>query len=256
MCNLKVAAQLYTIRDYTKTVKGIETSLKKIADMGYKAVQVSGMGPIEPKLLKNITNDLGLTICATHIPFERMEDDIDSVINEHQLWECKYVGIGSMPQKYRGDLDGIKEFTRKASEISRILSESGLRLIYHNHAFEFSKLDGKAIIDILFEETDRNFDFELDTYWIQAGGANPVDWIYKVKGRMDVVHFKDMVGSLDNTHKMAEVGEGNLNWPDIIRACRDTDVKWCAVEQDICERSPFDSLEMSLNNLKKLGLES
>ena len=255
MDNLKVAAQLYTIRDYTKTVKDIKSSLKKVADIGYSAVQVSGMGPIEPETLKSIVDDLGLTICATHIPFERMEEDIDSVIREHKLWACKYVGIGSMPSEYRGTSEGVKKFAKKASTIGKLLSENGLRLIYHNHAFEFSKLGGKTIMDILFEETDEDFDFELDTYWIQVGGGNPVDWIYRVEGRMDVVHFKDMVGNLDNSHKMTEVGEGNLNWSAIIKACQDTGVKWCAVEQDICERSPFDSLEISLNNLKRFGLE-
>ncbi|HHW71369.1 MAG TPA: sugar phosphate isomerase/epimerase [Clostridiales bacterium] len=255
MDNLKVAAQLYTIRDYTKTVKDIKSSLKKVADIGYSAVQVSGMGPIEPETLKSIVDDLGLTICATHIPFERMEEDIDSVIREHKLWACKYVGIGSMPSEYRGTLEGVKKFAKKASTIGKLLSENGLRLIYHNHAFEFSKLGGRTIMDILFEETDEDFDFELDTYWIQVGGGNPVDWIYRVEGRMDVVHFKDMVGNLDNSHKMTEVGEGNLNWSAIIKACQDTGVKWCAVERDICERSPFDSLEISLNNLKRFGLE-
>ncbi len=70
---------------------------------------------------------------------------------------------------------------------------------------------------------------------------------------MQVVHFKDMA-VVDNKAIMAEVGEGNLNWKDIIKACKDTNVEWCPVEQDICQRNPFESMQISYNNLKKMGL--
>lgn len=256
MSSPKIAAQLYTIRDYIKKSEDIKTSLKKVRDMGYRAVQVSGMGPIDPKELKDIVDSLGITICATHIPFERMEEDIHGVIEEHKIWDCKYVGLGSMPQEFRGSREGVIEFIHRTSKISDILTDNGLKFIYHNHAFEFVKFDGKTTMDILLEETDENFGFEIDTYWVQAGGGNPVDWIYKVRGRMDVVHFKDMGVDINNKQIMKEVGEGNLNWPEIIQACKETDVKWCAVEQDICEGSPFDSLNISFNNLRELGLGS
>src|SRR5699024_3238669 len=150
----------------------------------------------------------------------------------------------------------VLEFAKRASRVAKILADNDLKFIYHNHAFEFAKFDGKTIMDILLEETDENFGFEIDTYWVQAGGANPTDWIYKVKGRMEVVHFKDMGMDYENNQIMAEVGEGNLNWQDIIKACNETGVEWAPVEQDICQRDPFDSLEISINNLKKLGLKS
>lgn len=256
MDNPRIAAQLYTIRDYMKTPEDIEDSLRKVKDMGYNAIQVSGLGPIDDSKLKAIADELDLIICATHIPFERMEDDIASVIEQHKLWDCKYVGLGSMPQKFRGSKEGIMEFAKTSSDIAKILSDNGLRFIYHNHAFEFAKFDGKTIMDLLLEETDENLGFEIDTYWVQVGGANPVDWIYKVQGRMDVVHFKDMVMGHNNEQMMAEVGEGNLNWKDIIEACNETGVEWCPVEQDICQRNPFESLRISIENLKKLGLRS
>ena len=108
------------------------------------------------------------------------------------------------------------------------------------------------MMDIMLENADPDaFEFELDTYWIQAGGANPVDWIKKVDGRMSVVHFKDMMIKGDAQH-FAEIGEGNLNWPDIIKACRDTGVVWAPVEQDTSFRSPFESLEISFKNLQEL----
>ncbi len=246
-----IAAQLYTLRDFLKTPDDILETLKRVKKIGYNAVQVSGMGPIEPLRLKKITDEIGLKICATHISFERLKDDIHEVVKEHKLWECEYVGLGSMPQQFRGSLDGYKEFLAIISGIAESISQSGLKFIYHDHRFEFEKFNGRTGMDYLLENSaSRTFGFELDTYWVQAGGANPVDWIRKVQGRMGVVHFKDMAVKEDR-QVYAEVGEGNLDWPSIIKACRETGVKWYAVEQDECFRDPFESLEISLKYLQK-----
>ncbi len=250
-----IAAQLYTLRDYLKTPEDIAKTLKKVKEMGYNAIQGSGMGPIEPTLLKEIVDKEQLTICVTHMPFDRLKDDLDAVIQEHKLWNCKYVGLGSMPPQYRESKDGYMKFIKEISEIAKKLYDNGLQFVYHNHKFEFEKFDGLTGMDILFNETDKKeFGFEIDTYWVQAGGADPVEWIKKVKGRMGVVHFKDMT-IVKNEQTMAEVGEGNLNWPAIIQACKETGVEWYAVEQDICQRNPFESLAISLKNIKKMGLE-
>lgn len=255
MATPKVAVQLYTLRNFLKTPKDIEQTLKKVKKIGYESVQVSGIGPIDPKELKKLIDEEGLSICATHISFDRMKNDLNNVINEHKLWNCKYVGVGSMPESYRVDKDGYKKFAEDASIIARKLADNGLSFIYHNHNFEFRKFDGITGMDILFNESDKEvFNFEIDTYWVQAGGGDPIEWIRKMKGRMDVVHFKDMVINSDKNQVMAEVGEGNLNWRGIIEACREIGAEWCPVEQDVCERDPFESVEISLKNLKKLGM--
>ncbi len=95
---------------------------------------------------------------------------------------------------------------------------------------------------------------EIDIYWVQHGGSDPAAWIEKVSQRMPVVHLKDMV-ILDNTQTMAEVGEGNLNWKRILSACKQADVEWYAVEQDVCQRDPFESLKISYDNLRAMGVE-
>ena len=246
-----IAAQLYTLRDFTKTPEGVLSTLKKVKQIGYNAVQVSGMGPIAPSDLKKMVDEIGLKICATHTSFDRLKDDLENVISEHKLWECEYVGLGSMPQQFRSSLDGYMEFLKEIDKIADRITKSGLKFVYHNHNFEFEKFNGKTGIDILFEKSDAEaFGFEIDTYWVQAGGGNPVDWIRKVEGRMGIVHFKDMAMK-ENRQVYAEIGEGNLDWPSIIDACRKTGVKWYAVEQDICGRDPFESVEMSLRYLEK-----
>jgi sugar phosphate isomerase/epimerase len=256
-----VAAQLYTIRDFTKTPADLDKSMERIKSIGYKAVQVSGIGPMDHQQVKDIMDKHGLTICATHISFEKMQEDLDDVVHQHKLWNCKYVGVSIMPEKYRTSKEGYVAFAKEASEIGKRLADEGLKFIYHNHHFEFVKFDGVLGMDILLNESDpEDFGFEIDTFWVQTGGCNPVDWIDKLAGRIQVVHFKDMVMNIDDKGEikpiMAEVGEGNLNWPDIIDACIKTNVEWVAVEQDICQRDPFESLEISLKNLKEFGLNS
>ena len=164
--------------------------MKKVKDIGYESIQVSGFGPIDPFRLKDIVDKFGLEICVTHITYDRLTNDIDSVIRDHKLWMCKYVGLGAMPQQYRCNFEGYYEFIQNISVVAERLSQSGLQFVYHNHKFEFEKFGDKIGLDILFENTDpKTFGFEIDTYWVQAGGANPVDWIKKVEGRMAVVHF-------------------------------------------------------------------
>ncbi|HHU77648.1 MAG TPA: sugar phosphate isomerase/epimerase [Clostridiales bacterium] len=253
----KIAAQMYTVRDFCKTPDGIRESLKKIKEAGYDAVQVSGIGPIGHQEMKDMTDELGITICATHISFDRIKEDTQDVIRQHKLWNCKYVGVGAMPSPYSTSKEGYVSFAREASEYARILHDNGLQFIYHNHSFEYQKFDGITGMEILLQESDPEvFGFELDTYWVQHGGADPIEWIYKVSGRMDVVHFKDMAVQVRDgrVQIMTEVGEGNLNWKGIIKACAETGVKWAAVEQDICQRDPFESLAISRRNLKEMGL--
>ena len=95
--NMKLAAQLYTIRDFTKTPEDIRKSLKKISEIGYDYVQVSAFGPIEPELLKEYADESGVKICATHTPTDRILNDTEKVIEEHKLWGCDYVGWGYVP---------------------------------------------------------------------------------------------------------------------------------------------------------------
>jgi sugar phosphate isomerase/epimerase len=251
-----LAAQLYTIRDFTQTAADFAASLKKISGIGYTAVQVSAIGPIPHQQVKTILDDLNLTICNTHISYDRLWHHLDSVIEQHHLWNCKHVAIGSMPAQYReaGEA-GFKRFAEEANKVGEKLRQANLTFSYHNHSFEFVRFGQRTGLDIIYEASDpRYLQAELDTYWVQHGGSDPAAWIRKLKQRMPVVHLKDMVID-DNKQTMAEVGEGNLNWPAILAACREAEVEWYAVEQDICQRNPFESLAISYKNLKAMGLE-
>lgn len=252
-----LAAQLYTVRQFCQTAEDLAASLKKIRAIGYTAVQVSAIGPIPDAEVKKMVDAEGLTICNTHVrPSEALWDNLDAVIAQHKLWDCKHVAIGSMPADFRAEgEDGFRRFAREGSEIGKKLAGAGLTFSYHNHSFELARFDGRTGLEILYEESDPRFlQAEIDVYWIQHGGADPAAWIEKMSGRMPVVHLKDMV-IVDNVPTMAEVGEGNLNWQRILAACKAAGVEWYAVEQDICRRDPFESLKISYTNLKAMGLE-
>jgi sugar phosphate isomerase/epimerase len=252
---MKISAQLYTVRDFLKTPEDIAKSLKKVKQIGYNSVQASGVGPIDDREFKNICDAEGLTICATHIAIGDLKNDLDGVIEKHKLWDCKYVGLGSLPKEYRNGAEGYAQFARDASEIGRKLKAAGLQFIYHNHNFEFVKFGGKSGLQIMLENSDPEaLDFELDVYWVQAGGADPIEWIHKVKNRMKVVHFKDMTVTDEREIRFAPIGEGNMNFAGIIQACEEIGVEWAPVEQDRSyDADPFDCLAASYRNLKALG---
>lgn len=244
-----IAVQLYTLRDYCQNEADLEQTLRKVKEIGYQAVQVSGVGPIAPDTIKKLADAAGLRICATHVSFDSLLNDFDQTVQKHKLWNCSYVGLGSVPEEYRTSAEGYAAFARKASGIGNRLKEHDLQFVYHNHQFEYQKYDGRTGMDILREESDPSaFGFELDTYWVHVGGVNPVEAIHQVKGRMKVIHLKDLE-IIDHKQVFAEIGEGNLNFKAIIEACRETGVEWYVVEQDVCRRDPFESLAISLRNL-------
>jgi sugar phosphate isomerase/epimerase len=252
-----LAVQLYTIRELTQTASDLAGSLKKIRDIGYTAVQVSAIGPIPDAEVKAIVDNLGLIICNTHVrPTEALWNNLDAVIEQHHLWGCEHVGIGSMPRPYRTEGEvGFKRFAREASQIGEKLNQAGLTFSYHNHSFEFVRFGKRTGLDIIYQESDpRYLQAEIDTYWVQHGGGDPAAWIRRMKGRMPVVHLKDMV-IVDGEQTMAEIGEGNLNWPAILQACQEAGVEWYAIEQDVCQRDPFESLKISYENLRAMGVE-
>jgi sugar phosphate isomerase/epimerase len=247
-----LGAQLYTIRDFTKTAADLNESLQKIKNMGYTTVQYSGLWHIPVDDLAAMAQNYGLKVVLTHVPYDRFVNDLEGVIKDHHKLECALAGIGGLPQQYHS-AEGYVEFAKKFSAIADELDRNGLKFSYHNHHWEFQKYDGKLGMDYLVEGTNPDsFKFTLDTYWVQAGGSDPGSWIRKLKGRIEAIHLKDMA-IIDSQQIMAEIMEGNLMWPDILSACEASGVKWYLIERDSGPTDAFESLRISYNNLHQLG---
>lgn len=251
-----LGAQLFTVRDYCKTLPDIAATLKKIYDIGYRAVQVSGIAPVDPAELGKILAASGMTVAATHMGWPRFLTQLDQVIAEHKMWNCQHAAIGSLPSEYYS-AEGVKRFLAELVPVATKLLDNGIDFSYHNHAAEFMKVGERTMIATLYEDSDpRLLKAELDVYWVQAGGANPAAWITRLAGRQPILHLKDYVMGPDRQPRFGEIGEGNLDWPAILEAARQAKVQWYLVEQDNCyDRNPFDSLAISYRNLGKMGLK-
>ncbi len=250
---MNVAAQLYTVRDFTRTPADLAATLGRVRRMGYTAVQVSAVGPIDPGELGRLLDGEGLTCCATHVALDRLRDQPDAVVDDHRRWGCQYVAVGGhFPPTATAD-----DWDRYADEFNAVAARyagSGLRLGYHNHSHELARFDGRTALARLVDRLDPSVFLEIDTYWIAHGGGDPAAWIAGLPGRVPCVHLKDMAIRYPAEQRMAEVGEGNLNWPAVLAACRSAGVQWHIVEQDQCYgRDPFDSLAISCRNLSAMG---
>jgi len=241
-----LGAQLYTVREFTQNEKDFAETIKKIADVGYTTVQVSAVGPIPTETVADILSSNGVSCIITHTNPVRIKEETDVVIKEHDILGADHIGIGMMPGEYCGSLDGVKRFVADYTPVSERIHAAGKKLMYHNHALEFEKFDGRLVMDHIADCP--HIGFTLDTYWVQAGGGDPAAWLTKLSGRVPVIHFKDMAW-FDGSFRMSEVMEGNLNWPAIIKAAEAAGVQHAMVEQDDCYGAdPFECLKTSYNN--------
>ncbi|MBO5454317.1 MAG: sugar phosphate isomerase/epimerase [Clostridia bacterium] len=243
----KLGLQLFTVRNTMDIEEGVRYTFKKISEIGYTQVQTAGIS-IPAETFKSIADEYGIEIVGTHGSFNKLIEDPDKAMREHEILGTKNVGIGGFWPK---SLDDLKEFIEKANKFAEIIGKEGYKFTYHNHGHEFAKYTDKTIMQTLVDELDKdNTSFVLDTCWVQYGGASPVEWINKLAGRIEIIHLKDIFYSLiENKPLMTEIGNGNLNFHDIIEACRKTGVKYYVVEQDICPVDPFESIKQSADYL-------
>lgn len=245
-----VGLQLYTLRE----IIGNDTPgvLRQVAEMGYEGVELAGFGSLSPAQFKAALDENNLQVIASHTSLNSIENDFDGVAKQAQMLGYSLVGLGSVGEELRGSKENWIATARRLSDVGKKLrDEAGLTFYYHNHAFEFEeKFDGECGLDLLYENSDPQYlQAELDTYWIQKGGANPTAYLKKYAGRVPILHIKDMSENGD----FAEIGTGVLDWPSIFAAAEAGGVAHYVVEQDTCPGDPMESTKISIDNLKKMG---
>lgn len=254
MPNLQIGVQLYTVRDLC--AKDMPATLKSVAALGYKNVELAGYGSLKSaKEMKKALDDAGLKAPSGHWSIDVLskEDDIQHVMDEAQLLEMQHVVVPFLTENRRKDAEAWKKTAKLIEEIASYFHGIGVELAYHNHAFEFQKFDGKTGLDILFENTQPHLlKSELDIYWAVAGGADPIAFIEKMGDRVRMLHLKDMTPGQDK--KFAPVGTGQIDFKAILAMAEKQRVRWGFVEQDqTYDVAPLDALKMSMEGLKKLG---
>jgi sugar phosphate isomerase/epimerase len=251
---MRIGVQMYTIREFLKTPQDIKQSLKRIKEMGFDLVQLSGLGPCDTNELTGMLNETGIEACGTHSPWDRVADpkELDKLIDEHKKLGCSQIGIGIKPNIYPDTYEGYTDFIKKLNEICEQVTGAGLGFGYHNHELEFMRFNGKCAIDRLIEECPK-LEFTLDVFWVQAGGKDPCEYIDKLKNRIRILHLKDYRVN-GRQRQYAEIGEGNLDWPGIFSRCNQYNIPYAVIEQDAdFLKDPFDSLALSMDFLIKNG---
>ena len=251
---MKIGAQLYTLRNQLKNEEDMRITLRKVADIGYKTVQVSGIGEINPHVLRSICDGNGLQIVVTHTPPSKLLENVDKVIEDHDIYGCDYIGIGSLPVAYRTE-EGLKQFIEDFGPIVDKINKSGKKFMYHHHSFEFYRMsDGKWLFDHLLDAFPADkMGIIADTYWLQHAGLDICSMIRKLKGRLECVHLKDMyLPEINNDHTFASIGDGNIDFVPVIKAFEESGANYMFVEQDKTPGCPFEALTRSYNYLKTI----
>ena len=253
MSKAKIGVQMYTVREHTQTPEDYLKALEKIKAIGYDGVQGGINDREHAEQMAKTLKRIGLAAAGAWVGLERMKNEPAEVAKDLKLVGTSHTSMPGVPEDQRS-AEGYSRFAKEMSEVGRQMKEHGATLSYHNHAFELQKYGGRTGLEILRDDSDAGaFCLMLDTYWVQKGGGDPAAWIRSVKGRIPVVHLKDMK-AVDNDGTFCEVGEGNLNWPEILKACKEAGVEWYVVEQDECDNDPFESLKISVENLRSMGL--
>lgn len=253
----KIGVQLYTLRDHCKDVESFDKTCSWIKSQGISDVQVSAVAIEDPAEIQKVLDAHGLECFVTHRGLDQLRDK-EATLEYHAKLNCDYMALGY----FGGNSEEWRALVDEFSELADFYAGEGLLLGYHNHSHEFAPFaDDPAKIDpkecpmwLMYERFSKNVWFEIDTYWVAHGGADPADWIERVKGRIPVVHFKDMTIDSDRNQKICEIGAGNLNWPRIVEACKKARVESYMIERDEGDLDPFDSLRISIENMNNMDL--
>lgn len=242
-----LAVQMYTLRDLTKDdMAGV---LRQVNEIGYDGVELAGYGNLAPHEVKRTADELGLSIISLHVGWKVLQNLLPQIIEDCALFGNRFVAVSLSPQICTSAAE-YSQAGRTLEVTGRRLSEVGVQLCHHNHAFEFEhKFDEGYGFDLIYENSDPQWvQTEIDTYWVKKGGEDPAQYIRKYSGRAPLLHIKDMA----EDGSFAVVGTGVLDWDAILQAARESGVQAFIVEQDICPGNPLDSIRLSYENFRKM----
>ena len=252
-----IALALYTLRDHLSNRTDFTDTLARVRKIGFEAVEFAGDGPdMTAQEVRQVMDDSGVGCPSSHRKWRDLRDNTDVEIDFLQTLGCKHVAVPIIVDEYdRYSYEGYQSFLADMPPVMEKLKTVGITLGFHHHSIEFLRgSSGATIFDLLIEEGGQDLAITVDVYWAAAAGANPVNLINRLHGRIPVIHLKDMDVALKENEFMpvpvfAPVGEGNLDWDSIISAAQDAGSQVWVIEQDICRRDPFDCIRSSFEFL-------
>lgn len=261
--------QLYSIRDHFTNAEDTRESFKRMKDCGYSHAQTAGKySYIAPAEFRALADEYGIELMGTHYSWTAICENVEETIAYHKTIGATYIGIGSMPSDARNSKEALLAFIDKFNEMAKVYVEAGFKaLTYHNHSFEFVKIEGKTIMDYLIDGLDPKYTaFVLDSFWAHVGGEDVRALIERLNGRIACVHLKDLDPCFryelaDGSHmsylpKRIEVGCGNMKFEGIIKTAEACGCKYFTVEDEhYTTGESYDSMRISAENIKAKFLE-
>ena len=273
---LPVGIQVYGLRDLLEnTPEQFPAVMKQVKELGYDGVELAGLYGLDPTFIRDMLAEIGLTPLSAHVPLADMTADIEKVIADYQLIGVDYLVVPYLPEEYRHLTPGYPVVIEEMKKIGAAVKAAGMKLLYHNHNFEFVRLeDGTFGFDDIYRQVPADLLMvEPDTCWIKVAGQDPVEYIHKYGSRCEVIHLKDFVkeGNPQNLYKLIgietekkeedtgffefrSVGFGQMLWEPILNASLEAGAKWVVVEQDEhYDLPPMECARRSREYLKILG---
>ncbi|MBM7838648.1 sugar phosphate isomerase/epimerase [Alkalihalobacillus xiaoxiensis] len=239
---------LYTLRNELE--EDFKGTLEKVKAIGYSAVEFAGFGNNSATEIKAMLNDIGLEAWSSHVPLDQLRTNLDAVISFHKEVGIQFVVCPFVAEEERRNKTDYFNLAEELETIGHSLREAGLTLCYHNHDFEFDQFDDELGLDILLRNTRTcNMKLECDTFWVEFANHDAKAYVLKHENRVPIIHLKDMKKA---EKTFAEVGEGRLDIAGIIKAAKEAGTTYFIVEQDVCERPPLESVEISYKNLQNI----
>ncbi|MBQ3639884.1 MAG: sugar phosphate isomerase/epimerase [Clostridia bacterium] len=271
MKKFPVAIQVYSVRKEAES--NLYGTLKKIKAMGYDGVEFAGRYKHTSEEIREMCKDIGLVPISAHVAYLEMMSDPEQVLGEYAAIGCKFVAVPYLTEEYRPGTDKFPEVIKNIKKLGAIAKKLGMTLVYHNHDFEFTKLNGKYALDILYDEVSPDLlETELDVCWVNVGGEEPAAYLSKYAGRSHILHLKDFNGEkADDMYELIgiekkapkrpanfefrPVGYGKQDFPKILAAAEKAGVEWVVVEQDqpSMGKTPMECAEMSREYLRSIG---
>jgi sugar phosphate isomerase/epimerase len=258
----KIGLQLYTLRN--ELSKDLEGTLKKVAAIGYKEVELFGYTDGKffgktTKEFKAMLKSLGLDPVSGHYGagVERkdvkgtLSNDWQRAVDDAAELGQKYVNCAYLTDAERKSIDDYKKYVDLFNKSGEVAKKAGLQFGYHNHDFEFKKMDGQLPYDLIASTDPELVKLELDLYWIVKAGLDPVDLFKKYPGRFPLWHVKDMD---KGDQSFAEVGTGSIDFKKIFDARKIAGMTHFFVEQDMAKRPPVEAIEISFKNVTKMNV--
>jgi sugar phosphate isomerase/epimerase len=245
----KIGLQLYTVR--RELEKDFAGTLGKVSALGYLEVEFAGYFKHTPQEVRNTLARYQLSAPSAHITTAELRGNLQEAIDAAQVIGHQYLVCGYLPAEERRSLDDYQKLVELLNRAGERLRKVGIQFGYHNHDFEFVTMDGQLPYDMILAGTDPQLvKMEIDLYWITKGGQDPLKYFSLYPGRFPLIHVKDMDGT--PKHFFTEVGQGTIDFRKIFAAAQKAGVQHYFVEQDETPASPFSSIKLSMDYLKRL----